>query len=102
MKKRSILVVVALFVLSNVFISSAVSIPFDVTSDYTKAVSKLASLNIMNGYPDGTFRADRTITRAEFAKIAVAALGMSDAAIISDGSTKFSDVPEDHWASRFY
>ena len=46
----------------------------DVPADawYAKAVNTLASLGMLGGYPDGTFRPDAPITRAEFAAIALA------------------------------
>ena len=37
-----------------------------------EAVNTLASLGMINGYPDGTFRPDAPITRAEFCVIALA------------------------------
>lgn len=49
----------------------------DVAADrwYNNAISTLANMskdkNIINGYEDGTFRPDSSITRAEFTKIAV-------------------------------
>ena len=46
----------------------------DVPTDawYAKAVNTLSSLGMLGGYPDGTFRPDAPITRAEFAAIALA------------------------------
>ena len=44
------------------------------------------------GYPDGTFRGDTPITRAEFVTILVRFFGLADVECV------FSDVPENHWA----
>ena len=46
----------------------------DVPADawYAEAVNTLASLGMINGYPDGAFRPDAPITRAEFCVIALA------------------------------
>ena len=41
------------------------------TDWFNNAISTLSNMNIINGYPDGTFRPNAGITRAEFAKIAV-------------------------------
>ena len=45
----------------------------DVADDawYNNAVSTLTKMGILNGYPDGTFKPDASISRAEFAAIAV-------------------------------
>ena len=45
----------------------------DVRSDrwFHHAVSTLSKMQILNGYTDGTFQPDQSITRAEFVKIAV-------------------------------
>ena len=45
----------------------------DVNSNnwFNNAVSTLSNMGIIDGYPDGTFRPNAGITRAEFAKIAV-------------------------------
>ena len=69
----------------------------DVTADkwYNNAVSTLSRLGVISGYPDGTFRPDASITRAEFAKIAVS--------FCKYGSTTysgcFSDVKATDWFS---
>ena len=66
-------------------------------SSYEKYVSFATALGFMEGYPDGTFHVDDTITRAEFATLAVRLLGME-----IDGwemQSPFSDVGAGHWAS---
>lgn len=59
---------------------------------YNTAVSTLSSMGIITGYPDGTFRPNAAITRAEFAAIT--------ARFDNDGdktAAKFSDIAT-HWA----
>ena len=70
-------------------------------TDYEVAVGKLNALSIMEGYPDGSFRPEGQITRAEFAKIAVLALGLNDAAEVSKANTVFTDVDAFHWAAGY-
>ena len=43
----------------------------DVSQDawYYDTVNKLSTLGIINGYPDGTFKPDNTLTRGEFIKM---------------------------------
>lgn len=61
----------ALLLDKNVTITKSFS---DVEDDawYAKAVNTMASLGMLEGYPDGTFRPDAPITRAEFTAIALA------------------------------
>ena len=60
---------------------------------YTNAVGYLAAKGIILGYPDGTFKGDNAITRAEFVTIA------SKFSDLSPGSgIPFSDVAGDYWA----
>lgn len=74
----------------------------DVEGDaLVNATERLKALGILDGYPDGTFRPNETINRAEFAKIAVALLGFGDIAEQTRGATAFSDVTADHWASGY-
>ncbi len=47
------------------------------SSWYYDDVTSLVAKGIINGYPDGTFRPEGTITRAEFTKLVIAALGSS-------------------------
>ena len=78
------------------------AVPRDVKgTDYETAVERLSALDILKGYEDGTFRPERTITRAEFATVVVRALGLESSAKASMGSTSFNDVDANHWASGY-
>ena len=60
---------------------------------YSEAVGYLTAKGILLGYPDGLFKGNNPITRAEFATIA------SRLNIINDiGDIPFTDVPNEHWA----
>jgi len=61
-------------------------------------VEKLVEMGIINGYPDGLFRPDSKITRAEFTKIIVSALHLE---LQASPSPTFLDVGEDHWALKY-
>lgn len=58
------------------------------------AVSKASAAGLVRGYPDGTFRPDRPITRAEMAAMLARALKLPG----KDGLSPFPDVPRSHWA----
>ncbi len=68
---------------------------------YQAAVEALVELGVINGNPDGTFKGENVVTRAELAKMLVVALGQEQAAKIAKGATQFTDVPADHWASGY-
>jgi uncharacterized repeat protein (TIGR01451 family) len=61
---------------------------------YSQSVSYLASINIIRGYPDGTFRPDQPITRAEFAAIASRFDNLAETS-----ANAFTDI-SNHWAVR--
>jgi hypothetical protein len=52
---------------------------------------------ITSGYPDGTFKPNNQISRAEIATFTVLARGLT----YTGGQTDFSDVPSTHWAYNF-
>jgi hypothetical protein len=67
----------------------------DVSASYWgyDAISSLSSRGIVSGYPDGTFKPDASITRAEFATMLVKALGLS----ATGTAGKFTDVTAGAW-----
>lgn len=62
---------------------------------YNNAISTLTNVGVINGYPDGTFRPNASITRAEIVKIAV-----SFFEFVEENDRLFSDV-EGHWAEAY-
>jgi len=62
-------------------------------------ISDMMERGILKGYPDGTFRPNADITRAEFAKILVSAFELKE-----DDNTKnivFEDIDSSNWASEY-
>ena len=61
----------------------------------------LTALGVIEGYQDGSFRPDDTVTRAEMAKmIYVIRTGKSDASAYNDDATTFTDITN-HWARGY-
>lgn len=68
----------------------------DTQSNWARnAIDSLSSQGILTGYPDGSFRPEGLITRAEFSAMMVKALGLN---INATGQQTFNDVPTSHWA----
>ena len=66
----------------------------DLSAAEMAAVDKLSSLGIMEGYPDGTFRPQEPVSRAELAKIVCVNAGLSE---LTEGNSSFSDVSVAAW-----
>ena len=60
-------------------------------------IEQLAQRQIVNGYPDGSFKPNAPVTRAEFA--AMLGKAFPDTAEIRTGG-KFADVPTNYWANN--
>ena len=108
MKKKFSFAALFTALIITVFAGSAFAAFTDVTQDhkYYNAITTLSKLEsagpvgegeaktILNGYEDGTFKPDATITRAEFTKISVYTLGLQG---IKLEPTEFTDVSS-HWS----
>ncbi|MCC5464165.1 UFO1_4202 family uranium-binding S-layer protein [Pelosinus baikalensis] len=83
MKKKLVASLAAAMVLGVAGTSFAATNPFtDVPAKHWSydAVTKLASAGIVDGYGDGTFKGDKTISRYEMAQIVAKAMAHSDKA----------------------
>ncbi len=58
-------------------------------------IEELAQKRIINGYPDGSFKPNSAVTRAEFA--AMLQTAFPNTAAVREGG-EFADVPGNHWA----
>lgn len=77
--------------------AQAVEVHFsDVAEDawYAPHVAHITGLGIMTGYPDGTFRPDEPVTRAQMAVFVVKALSLEPS---ESPAGRFSDVPPSAW-----
>lgn len=68
----------------------------DISGHWAQSAIELAkAAGILNGYKDGTFRPDQSLTRAETVAMISKLLGRAP---LSDAAPTWSDVPQDHWA----
>ena len=68
---------------------------YDITADapYAAAVKKLVEYGIIAGYPDGTFKPEGEVTRAEMTKMINLTLGFVE----FEGAAGFPDVTTSNW-----
>ena len=82
-------------------VSFAAFTDVDANSSDAEAINVLASLDLLQGYEDGTFGPEKTITRAEFAAVVCRMAALESAAAGATGATQFTDVAADHWATGY-
>lgn len=69
-------------------------------TEYQESVEYLVDMGIINGYPDGTFRPNSNITRAEYTTIIMKYLEKEPGEV--EQVTKiFNDVENNHWAKGY-
>lgn len=89
------------FLAATIFSTCASAAFNDIKSDkLNQTVSVLNSFKIMQGDSPNTFSPDRSITRAEFSKLLVTMLGVTDVTAYKS-YTIFPDVPNTHWAAGY-
>ena len=59
-------------------------------------INLLTEKGVIVGYPDGTFKPDENVTRAEFAAMAIRALGQEHTKVVQP--VHFTDIDESYWA----
>lgn len=62
-------------------------------------IARVQQAGYMQGYPNGTFEPNRTLTRAEAVTLFNRVLGMNKATVSGTG-TSWSDVPSTYWAAH--
>lgn len=102
--KKSIALIISVVMvftsLTSIVTAAAVS---DIAGHWAQGyIQPLVDKGIISGYPDGTFRPNNPITRAEFCKIITSAL-IYDGVIADYVTTRgtFTDVPDNIWYSQY-
>ncbi len=70
-------------------------------TDVSEAVSVLDALGVINGYSDGGYHPNATLTRGELSKLITVLLGEEDKLSTYSQKTLFSDVTSEHWAASY-
>ncbi len=96
MKKNLITgLIVFIFGLNVSIVSASMFSDIDESHPYFSTVQSLYNMGVVNGYPDGSFKPDNLINRAEFLKIVMERLNYE----VSGGNC-FSDV-KDQWFAPY-
>ena len=88
-----ILIFLLAFNTMAVMASKLETMPYSIKEE---AINRIVNLGIMQGYPDGSFKGETNVTRAEFTTVVINMLGLNGAGFTNSG---FTDVPDDHWAA---
>ena len=60
-------------------------------------ITQMQKVEVIDGYNDGTYKPEKTVTRAEFAKI----FAIATAQQVGDYENKYEDVSEDAWYAPY-
>lgn len=95
--KKAFSVILALTMIIGTMGISLAAMTDIVGTPVEPAVLRLEGLGVLEGYPDGTFKPNNNITRAEYSKILYKVTRLTQI----PGNTVFGDVPASHWASGY-
>jgi hypothetical protein len=100
MKKFLLLAMITALSLSLAYLPPATAADLsDIAgTQFEKQIRKLVESGVVAGFPDGSFKPNQEVTRAQFAKLAAVALNLNPSGY---SQSTFSDVPADHWALGF-
>lgn len=98
MKKVLSLVLVIAMVLSSMSFAFASTFADIADTDYEEAIETLIALGVIDGYDDGSFKPEKTVTRAEMAKLMVQLLGYGN--LTAGQKSNFTDT-QGHWADAW-
>jgi hypothetical protein len=70
-------------------------------SELAGDIAVLQMMGVISGDENGNFSPDGTLTRAQFCKMAVVAMGKGDQAALYQNRTIFPDVRAGHWARGY-
>ncbi|WP_337927444.1 Ig-like domain-containing protein [Anaerotignum lactatifermentans] len=96
MKKKHAITITAVLAASMAMSVTAFGAPTDIQGHWAQnTISKWVDKGDISGYPDGTFRPNNMITRAEFVVLVNNAMGYT-----KSGYAYFSDVPSHYWGKN--
>lgn len=100
MKKRILPLLLVLCLAASLLPMTASAFTDDSSIQHKEAVRMLTGEEIINGFPDGSFRPNGTLTRAQACAI-LARYDLEPGVRLVDGWVTFTDVPDGHWAINY-
>ena len=101
LKKVLALVLVVAMMMGFATVAGAADFTDAADVSHDEAVEVMTMINVINGYPDGSFRPEGNVTRAQMAKmVAFIVAGGEDVGSLYAGATAFSDCLT-HWARGY-
>lgn len=100
--KKNLAILITFFLLAQMIVSvHGKDYPqkyWDVAKDHWafEYIADLSTRNVINGYEDGSFQPEATVSRSEWAKMMCVAGNL----VVSDDSVYFRDT-ENHWANKY-
>ncbi len=96
MKSKVLALVLACLMTLSVPVFAATYPDVPETHDRYEAISMLSSMDIITGFPDGSFKPDEAVTRAQMAALITRMFSLGSFAVTEE---PFSDVAVDYWAA---
>jgi len=98
MKKTLLIIIILIFVASfaNVYAAGFLDVKKDPFLE--EAIGVLSGYEVIQGYPDSSFKPDRIVTRAEMAKVVTVAAGFHE---YSKNMTSVYEDMHGHWAESY-
>ena len=103
MKRKLLKLLIVSMCIFSVFSVTLASEVLDIkNTKYEDAVETLIEHEIVSCYPDGTYRPENIVTRAEMARLVVSFTGLDNIYSFESGvETQFNDVSSQHWACGY-
>lgn len=93
---KKILLIFLIILVMSILFTGIVGASVTVQDKYN-ATERMVNLEIVQGFPDGSLGIEQSITRAQFAKIAMTLKGFDEVDALNESYTSFRDVTKGQW-----
>ena len=96
MKRKVFALILSCIMALSLVVSAATYSDVSETHDRYEAINQLSSMDIITGFPDGTFKPDEAVTRAQMAALITRMFNLTSSQVTAE---PFPDVAVDYWAA---